>query len=61
MDLIYRNRIPLTISLLFLLSLADMMCGFLSRKTIAHSFFAISLIISFYWFQHHTPTHYLDL
>ncbi|MGF1831970.1 DUF5993 family protein [Photobacterium angustum] len=37
------------------------MCGFLSRKTIAHSFFAISLIISFYWFQHHTPTHYLDL
>nr|WP_255348827.1 DUF5993 family protein [Photobacterium sp. SKA34] len=52
---------PLTISLLFLLSLADMMCGFLSRKTIAHSFFAISLIISFYWFQHHAPIHYLDL
>ncbi|MGF1831274.1 DUF5993 family protein [Photobacterium angustum] len=40
-------------SLLFLLLLAAMVCGFFGKKTIAYGFFAVSLIIGLYWFNHH--------
>ncbi|MGF1816075.1 DUF5993 family protein [Vibrio splendidus] len=41
-------------SLLFLLLLVAMVCGFFGKKTAAYGFFAGSVILGLYWFNHHT-------
>ncbi|MEZ9953042.1 DUF5993 family protein [Vibrio splendidus] len=40
-------------SLLFLLLLVAMICAFFGTKTAAYSFFASSVILGLYWFNHH--------
>ncbi|MDD1825142.1 DUF5993 family protein [Photobacterium sp. ZSDE20] len=40
-------------SLLFLLLLVTMLCAFFDKKTAAYGFFAGSVILGLYWFNHH--------
>ncbi len=40
-------------SLLFLLLLVAMLCAFFYNKTAAYGFFASSVILGLYWFNHH--------
>ncbi|UPR36304.1 hypothetical protein ITG09_21550 [Vibrio cyclitrophicus] len=40
-------------SLLFLLLFVAMLCAFFDKKTAAYGFFASSVILGLYWFNHH--------